>query len=276
LLFLGIAHAACFMLAYAGVHALHPLSDLFFATGRGLTGLLLLGVLFVMWLFALAFVRRSKHFELFYFSHLLYLVWLGLAIAHAPSFLFWSAVPLFGFALEQASGGEVLSQRAHRTAGLAAALVAFVGSLVGCKTPAPAAEQAPSARCANCHLSEYQSTTHPPHPGVRPLTCAVCHNESSWHPSRLVHSFPLEGAHAKADCFACHHKPEPVFEGTTQLCSVCHAKERQQADQKVPRHASFASDCRTCHDTVNWKNTLAHQRLEASSPDEHAPNPAAP
>ncbi|MEP7050221.1 MAG: EF-hand domain-containing protein [Pseudomonadota bacterium] len=98
---LGVAHGACFMLAYAGGHSLHPLSDLFFATGKGGTGLALLLVLTVMWLFSLAFVRRSKRFELFYFTHLLYVVWLALAIVHAPSFLLWVGVPLLGFAVEQ-------------------------------------------------------------------------------------------------------------------------------------------------------------------------------
>jgi predicted ferric reductase/Ca2+-binding EF-hand superfamily protein len=98
---LGIGHAACFTVAYAGGHSTHPTSELFLATGKGFTGLLLLAVFSVMWIFSLAFVRRKKHFELFYFTHLLYLVWLALAIAHAPSFLLWAGVPLVGFVAEQ-------------------------------------------------------------------------------------------------------------------------------------------------------------------------------
>jgi predicted ferric reductase/Ca2+-binding EF-hand superfamily protein len=101
LFMLGVAHAACFTVAYAEGHALHPISDLFFTTGTGFTGLALLTVFFVMWLFSLAFVRRSKRFELFYFTHLLYVAWLALAIAHAPSFALWALVPLLGFAVEQ-------------------------------------------------------------------------------------------------------------------------------------------------------------------------------
>ena len=98
---LGIAHAACFTLAYAGGHSLHPLSDLFLTTERGLTGVALLTVFLVMWVFSLSFVRRSKRFELFYFTHLLYFAWLALALAHAPSFLLWAFLPLLGFAVEQ-------------------------------------------------------------------------------------------------------------------------------------------------------------------------------
>jgi NADPH oxidase 5 len=54
-----------------------------------------------MWIFALALVRRSTKFELFYFTHLLYVAWFVFAIAHAPTFLFWAGVPLLGFAVEQ-------------------------------------------------------------------------------------------------------------------------------------------------------------------------------
>jgi predicted ferric reductase/Ca2+-binding EF-hand superfamily protein len=98
---LGICHAACFTIAYVGGHSHQPLSDLFLSTGKGLTGLVLLGLFSVMWFFSLAFVRRTSHFELFYFTHLLYLGWLALAIAHAPSFLLWAGLPLLGFLLEQ-------------------------------------------------------------------------------------------------------------------------------------------------------------------------------
>ena len=43
-----------------------------------------------MWVFALSVIRRSRHFELFYFTHLLYVVWFVLAIVHSPSFLLWA------------------------------------------------------------------------------------------------------------------------------------------------------------------------------------------
>jgi predicted ferric reductase/Ca2+-binding EF-hand superfamily protein len=97
---LAVAHAGCFTVAYAGGHAASSLVDLL-ATSRGLTGCLLLAVFGVMWFFALGFVRRTRHFELFYFTHLLYVAWLGLAIAHAPSFAFWVGVPLAGLLVEQ-------------------------------------------------------------------------------------------------------------------------------------------------------------------------------
>jgi len=99
---LAIAHGACFTIAYLVGHATHPLTRLFFSTLIGATGLALLAVFTVMWVFSLGFVRRSKRFELFYFTHLLYLLWLVLAVVHAPQFLLWAGVPLLGFAVEQA------------------------------------------------------------------------------------------------------------------------------------------------------------------------------
>src|SRR5207244_11111735 len=95
---LACAHAAAFAIAYAGAHAAWPLGLL--ETGRGATGGALLIVFVVMWIFSLGFIRRSKRFELFYFTHLLFIAWLGLAIAHAPRFLLFSGVPVIGFLVE--------------------------------------------------------------------------------------------------------------------------------------------------------------------------------
>ncbi|HEX7602384.1 MAG TPA: EF-hand domain-containing protein, partial [Polyangiaceae bacterium] len=97
---LGVAHAAAFVLAYASGHSSSPIFRLL-ESQRGLTGALLLGVFAVMWFFSLAFVRRSRHFELFYFTHLLYVAWFVLAIVHAPSFLVLAGFALLGFLVEQ-------------------------------------------------------------------------------------------------------------------------------------------------------------------------------
>ncbi len=97
---LAVTHSFTFTLVYAAGHAPSPVWMLF-TTSRGATGLVLLVVFAVMWVFSLGFIRRSKRFELFYFTHLLYLAWFVLAIAHAPSFLLWAGVPLVGFAIEQ-------------------------------------------------------------------------------------------------------------------------------------------------------------------------------
>jgi len=79
---------------------LHPTWNVL-VTGRGLTGGILMGVFAVMWIFSLGFVRRSQRFELFYFTHLLYVAWLALSVAHAPRILMFSGVPIVGFVVEQ-------------------------------------------------------------------------------------------------------------------------------------------------------------------------------
>ena len=95
----------------------------------------------------------------------------------------------------------------------ALALVPLCGLLPACDgIDVTSSAALPSARCASCHLPEYLAADHPLHRGVKPTTCATCHTQESFHPMRLEHSFPLDGAHAKADCFACHSGAAPVFE----------------------------------------------------------------
>lgn len=109
---LGIAHGAAFIGAYLAGHAKGSVEHFFLHTQRGLTGSLLILVITVMWVFALSIIRRSSRFELFYFTHLLYLVWFVLAILHSTSFLFWAGAPLLGFAIERLLR---LSRRAQKT-----------------------------------------------------------------------------------------------------------------------------------------------------------------
>jgi NADPH oxidase 5 len=110
---LALAHGAAFTLSYTQGHPAESVGRLFVGTERGATGALLLLVFAVMWACALGIVRRSSRFELFYFTHLLYVVWLVLAIAHAPSFLVGAAIPLLGFVAEQ---GVRLARRGKPTA----------------------------------------------------------------------------------------------------------------------------------------------------------------
>jgi NADPH oxidase 5 len=83
------------------------------ASERSLTGTALLAVFTVMWVCAWQVVRRSSHFELFYFTHLLYVVWFVLAVAHAPGFLGWVALALLALTVEQAAR---MVRRARATA----------------------------------------------------------------------------------------------------------------------------------------------------------------
>ena len=98
---LGIAHGGLLIAAYAMGHANGSVEHFLLHTQRGATGSALVLVIAIMWVFALSVIRRSRHFELFYFTHLLYVVWFVLAIVHSPSFLFCAGAPLLGFAVER-------------------------------------------------------------------------------------------------------------------------------------------------------------------------------
>lgn len=100
LVFLGLAHSGAFVAAYLTGHSHASVQGFFTLTQRGLTGAVLVVTIAIMWVFALSIVRRSKRFELFYFTHLLYVVWFVIAIVHARSFLFWAGVPMLGFVVE--------------------------------------------------------------------------------------------------------------------------------------------------------------------------------
>lgn len=158
--------------------------------------------------------------------------------------------------------------------GLACTLPAWVW---GCSAKGNGKVDPPSARCASCHLPEFQSTTHPPHPGVRPTTCGVCHGETGWHPARspFLHSFPLAGGHAKPACFACHTGATPQFEGTARECVACHQRDQGAANAKVARHDTFPGTCDTCHTINAWKPTLPHDAAftEPLSEPESTPVP---
>lgn len=58
-----------------------------------LTGIGLIAVMLVMWIFSRTFVRRSGRFELFHLTHLGYFAVVGLLFAHGPSFWMWGTVP---------------------------------------------------------------------------------------------------------------------------------------------------------------------------------------
>ena len=135
----------------------------------------------------------------------------------------------------------------------------------GCKSASPVDSSPRSQRCVTCHLAEYQGVSHPPHAGVRPTTCGSCHLDTSWHPYRLDHSWPLEGAHSKANCFDCHRGEPRQFEGTSKQCLSCHGDDRDRANQQLARHAQFGTSCQTCHSTALWQPTLPHEGAEGNA-----------
>jgi predicted ferric reductase/Ca2+-binding EF-hand superfamily protein len=99
LFFVALAHSVCSVAAFGVGHTQARLAHVF-ATSRGLSGTILVAVFVTMWVFSLR-ALRSRSFELFYFTHMLYVAWFVLAIVHAPHFAFWAGVPILGLLVEQ-------------------------------------------------------------------------------------------------------------------------------------------------------------------------------
>lgn len=66
------------------------------------TGVALVGVLLVMFICSQPFVRRGGSFEIFYWTHLLYVPFWILLIFHGPSFWMWFIGPLLIYLVERA------------------------------------------------------------------------------------------------------------------------------------------------------------------------------
>lgn len=65
------------------------------------TGFLLIAVLMIMFICSLPFVRRGGSFEVFYWTHLLYVPFWFLVILHGPNFWKWFIIPGFIFLVER-------------------------------------------------------------------------------------------------------------------------------------------------------------------------------
>jgi hypothetical protein len=97
--------------------------------------------------------------------------------------------------------------------------------------------------CLTCHIQEdhdYISS----HVETYGVDCVPCHDGTD-RMRDFEHelAYPLDGAHADAECEACH--AEKVFSGTTQDCSGCHEDPDIHAGK-------FGLDCERCHSTLAW------------------------
>ncbi|MEW5915202.1 MAG: hypothetical protein AB1762_02300 [Gemmatimonadota bacterium] len=110
-----------------------------------------------------------------------------------------------------------------------------------------------STTCASCHQDV--------HKGELGTTCSTCHTTRSFldratmQRTHELTRFPLRGAHAGADCTACH-APAPAgghqFVNTPTQCAGCHLEDYRGAT--VPNHAAakFSTDCASCHTSATW------------------------
>ncbi len=93
---LAVVHTLAHLLNYSTLA--QPLANSLFLTQAGLTGVLLLIVFAAM---GYCESKRGKNFELFYFSHLAFVVWFILALAHGPVFWKWALLPIVAYCVER-------------------------------------------------------------------------------------------------------------------------------------------------------------------------------
>jgi hypothetical protein len=116
-----------------------------------------------------------------------------------------------------------------------------------------------SATCLNCHQTDYNNTTMPPHAAVSfPTTCDACHDTIAWTDATFDHSktaFPLAGAHTvpPRTCTDCHVANNYLTLPTD--CYGCHATDYNNTTNPNHKSAGFPTTCLTCHTTwvtTNW------------------------
>ena len=74
----------------------------------GLTGVILLLILFVMFICSLPIVRRKGKFEIFYWSHNLFVIWYIVLILHGPHFWKWFIGPAVIYITERILRSKIL------------------------------------------------------------------------------------------------------------------------------------------------------------------------
>ena len=101
---------------------------------------------------------------------------------------------------------------------------------------------APSV-CAACHEEDDV------HAGSLGQDCGACHTSNQWSGTAFDHGkqtgFALDGAHAGAECTACHSSTSSDMSDVPSTCGGCHASDDVH-------DGGFGLQCSTCHDTGSF------------------------
>jgi hypothetical protein len=101
--------------------------------------------------------------------------------------------------------------------------------------------------CNGCHQAD---DAHAARFGQK---CGDCHDNDNWplkhydHTER--HKFPLVGAHAKIDCYACH-TATVATQKLAKDCAGCHKSED-------PHGGKLKDGCEACHGQQTWRADIA-------------------
>jgi len=142
----------------------------------------------------------------------------------------------------------------HRTTGFA---------LVGRHAPLECAachgadkpDPAPTT-CIGCHRADDA------HEGSLGTDCADCHSAASWTQTSFDHTrdtdFALLGAHASAECAACH-EVSPAFTVPGMNCAECHREDD-------PHRGQLGDGCGSCHGVASWTGNVRFDHNFAAFP----------
>lgn len=113
--------------------------------------------------------------------------------------------------------------------------------------------------CVACHLKDDK------HKARLGADCSACHNARAWKLWDFDHArrtrYPLEGAHEKVACIACHTAPGEKIPALASDCISCHTADDVHG-------GNFGGRCERCHTTRSFKDirafgTRTSSRLDA-------------
>jgi len=117
-----------------------------------------------------------------------------------------------------------------------------------------------STQCATCHADFHRRQMG--------ADCERCHSLLGWKVSVEAvrgHSnrFPLEGAHALANCESCHKGAAAgAFTGLSTDCVSCHVQQYRQAQTVDHVSAGVPTTCQSCHGVDTWRDAkFDHNRF---------------
>ncbi|RMF13605.1 MAG: hypothetical protein D6761_10810 [Candidatus Dadabacteria bacterium] len=91
-------------------------------------------------------------------------------------------------------------------------------------------------QCTDCHLNRQWTTLKAIDPVTMPDAIGFDHNRQT--------GFPLDGAHRKVPCAACHQAGMRL-RGSDLTCADCHRSPHKKIEQR--------DTCARCHTTVDWQ-----------------------
>jgi len=107
--------------------------------------------------------------------------------------------------------------------------------------------------CNACHNDLHQQTVG--------QDCERCHTPTAWilkDVTRMHNQsrFPLNGQHARIDCYQCHKSASLLrFDPMRSECVDCHLKDYNATTNPSHIASKFPKDCNLCHNEQSWQSS---------------------